>query len=49
MQQHACARVVNIEEALQIGEGIGGTQRVDAGIRQLHAIALGQCEDQLWL
>jgi hypothetical protein len=46
VQQHAGAGVVNIEKALQVGERIGGAQRVDAGIGQGHAVALGQREDQ---
>ena len=46
LQQHAGASVINVEKTLQVGKGIGRTQRIHARIRQLHAIALGQFEDQ---
>jgi hypothetical protein len=49
VQQHACACVVNVEEALQVGEGIGGTQILNAGIWQLDPIPLGQSKDEFWL
>ena len=48
-QQHAGARVINVQEALQVGESIGTAQLVDAGIRKRHPIALGQRKNQLRL
>jgi hypothetical protein len=38
-QQHAGAGVVDVEEALQVGEGVGGAQRLDARVGQRHAVA----------
>ena len=49
LQQHAGAGVVDVEEALQVGEGVGRAQRLDAGVGQRHAVALRQREDQLGL
>jgi len=49
VQQYAGARVVDIEEALQVGEGIGAAQRLHVGIGQREAVALRQREDQLGL
>ena len=49
LQQHAGAGVVDVEEALQVGERVGRAQRLDARVRQRDAIALGQREDQLGL
>src|SRR5450830_514628 len=48
-QQHAGAGVVDVEKALQIGEGIRPAQAVHIGVGQAHAIALGQGKDQLGL
>ena len=49
MQQHAGPGVVNVQKALQVGEGIGRTQRLHAGIRQRHTVALCQRNNQLGL
>ena len=49
VQQHAGAGVVDVEEALQIGEGIGGAQGLDVRIGERDAVALRQREDQLGL
>ena len=49
VQQHARACVVDVEEALQVGEGIGRTQGFYIRIRQLHTIALGQRKDEFRL
>ena len=49
MQQHAGTGVVDVEKALQVGEGVGAAQRFNAGVGQLHAIALGQGKDHLGL
>jgi hypothetical protein len=46
-QQHARAGVVDVQEALQVGEGVGAAQFFDAGIRNGHAVALREREDQL--
>ena len=48
-QQHTGACVINVQKALQVGEGVGPAQFVNAGVRKRHAIALGQCENQLRL
>lgn len=48
-QQHARARVVDVEERLQIGERVRGAQRVDRIVGKLHAVALREREDQLGL
>ena len=42
VQQHARARVVDVEERLQVGERVGGAQRVDRVVRELHAVALAR-------
>ena len=34
LQQHAGAGVVDVQEALQVGEGVGAAQLLDAGVRQ---------------
>ena len=49
VQQHAGAGIVQIQKALQIGEGIGRPHGGHVGIRQSHAIALGQRKNQLRL
>ena len=49
LQQHAGAGVVDVEEALQVGERVGRAQRLDARVGQRDAVALGQREDQLGL
>ena len=48
-QQHLGALVVDIQEVLQVGEGVGGPDLLDALERQLDAVALGQLEHQLGL
>ena len=45
VQQHAGARVVDVQEALQVGEGVGAAQLLHAGIGQRDAVAPGQGED----
>ncbi|MCY1225920.1 hypothetical protein D9M72_381320 [compost metagenome] len=45
-QQHAGAGVVDVQERLQVGKGVGGAQRLDAGVGQRHLVALRQPEDQ---
>ena len=47
--QHAGAGVVDVQKALQIGEGISAAQFLHAGIGKRHAVALGQRKDQFWL
>ena len=47
--QHAGARVVDVQEALQVAERVGLAQRLDVGVGQLDAVAGGQLEDQLGL
>jgi hypothetical protein len=49
LQQHAGASVVDVEKALQVGEGVGRAQGLHAGVGQRHAVALGQREDHLRL
>ena len=49
LKQHTGAGVVDVQKALQVGEGIGCTQGLDAGIRQAHAIALSQLKNHLRL
>jgi hypothetical protein len=49
LQQHAGAGVVDVEKALQVGEGIGATQRFHTRVRQRHPVALRQREDHLRL
>ena len=49
VQQHAGTGVVDVEKALQVAEGVGGAQRIDAGVAQRHAVALRELEDQLGL
>ncbi len=49
VQQHRGTGVVDVEEALQIGEGVGLAQRLDARVGQAQAVALRQREDQLGL
>jgi len=49
MQQHAGACVIDVQEALQIGEGIGTAQFFHAGVGQRHTVALCQREDHLGL
>ena len=48
-QQDRGPGVVDVEEALQVGEGIGRTQGFDAGVAQRDAVALRQGEDQFRL
>jgi len=45
-EQHAGARVIQVEKRLQIVEGVGGTYFFHRRIRQLHAVALSQCKHQ---
>lgn len=45
--QHGHQRVVEVQEGLEIGEGVGTAQFVLGGVRQLDAIALGEREGQL--
>ena len=47
--QHAGTRIVNIQKALQIGEGISCTKRFHAGVAQTHTVTLGQSKNQLRL
>src|SRR3546814_17969189 len=47
VQQHAGPGVVDVQEALQVGEGIGRAQRLDAGVGQGDAVALRQGEAEL--
>jgi hypothetical protein len=47
--QHAGAGVVHVQEALQVREGVGRSQRLHAGVGQRDAVAPGQLEDQLGL
>jgi hypothetical protein len=49
LQQHAGAGVVDVQEALQVGEGIGLAQLLDAGVGNAHAVALREREDELGL
>jgi hypothetical protein len=42
LQQHAGAGVVDVQEALQVCEGVGRAQRLHAGVGQRHAVAPGQ-------
>ena len=48
-QQHRHALVIEVEEILQVGEGIGAPQRLDAVIGQPHIVAPGEREHQLRL
>ncbi|MNT06628.1 hypothetical protein D3C72_1413050 [compost metagenome] len=48
-QQHAGAGVVDVQERLQVGKGVGGAQRLHAGVGQRHLVALGEPEDQFRL
>ncbi|AJW78237.1 hypothetical protein VO01_03050 [Clavibacter michiganensis subsp. insidiosus] len=41
------ARVVEVEERLQVGEGVARAEVLDARVRQVDAVALGQLEHQL--
>ena len=45
-EQHAGAGVIQVEERLQIVEGVGRAYFFHGRIRQLHAVALGQREHQ---
>ena len=49
LQQHRRPGVVEVQEALQVGEGVGLTKRLHAGVRQVHAVASCQRKDQLGL
>jgi len=49
MQKHAGARIVNVQEALQIRESVGSTQGFDTVVGQRHLIALGQGKNHLGL
>ena len=48
-QQHRHALVVEVEEILQVGEGIGAAQRLDMSIGEADVVALGEREHQLRL
>ena len=47
LDQHRGAGVIDVEEALQIGEGVGRAQCLDVRVGQRDVVALGQREDQL--
>ena len=47
--QHAGARVVDVEEALQVGERVRRAQRRDGGMRERDAVAPREPEDELGL
>ncbi len=49
LQQDAGAGVVDVEEALQVGERVGATQVFHARVGNRDAVALRQREDQLGL
>ena len=49
LDEHAGPGVVDVQEALQVGEGIGRTQRLHARVGQRDAVARRQPEDQLRL
>ncbi len=46
VQQHARARVVDVEERLQVGERVGRAQRFNGVVRERHAVAFREFEDQ---
>ncbi len=47
--QHGHQRVVEVQEGLEIGEGVGAAQLVLGGVGQRDAVALGEREGQLGL
>jgi hypothetical protein len=47
VQQHARARIVDVEKRLQIPELVRGAQRFDRVIRKTDMVALGQREREL--
>ena len=47
--QHGHQRVVEVQERLEIGEGVGAAQLVLGGVGQRDAVALGEREGQLGL
>ena len=47
--EHAGPCVIDVQKALQVGEGIGAAQGGHIGIGQLNVVALGQRKDQLGL
>ena len=47
--QHAGTRVIDIQKALQVGEGVSGSQLVHALVTQSHIVALGQSKNQFGL
>ena len=49
VQQDAGPGVVNVQKALQIGEGVGGAQSLYVGVGQLHAVACSECKNQFGL
>ncbi|MCY1518135.1 hypothetical protein D9M68_528430 [compost metagenome] len=49
LEQHARAGVVDVEKALQVGEGVGAAQLFHAGIRDRDTVSLREREDQLGL
>src|SRR3546814_3023673 len=42
--QHARALVVDVQEVLQVGEGVGGAHLLDRGERQRQPVAAGEGE-----
>ncbi|MOA23345.1 hypothetical protein D3C78_1439590 [compost metagenome] len=49
VQQHARARIVDVEKTLQVGECVGTAQGRHIGVGQLHLVALGQRKNQFRL
>jgi hypothetical protein len=47
--EHLGELVVQVQEGLQVAEGVGPPQGVDVGVTQLHAVALRQLEGELRL
>jgi hypothetical protein len=46
LEQHAGARIVDVEERLQVAEIVGGTQRLDRVIGKGNGVSLRQCKYQ---
>ena len=49
VQQDTGPSVVNIQKALQIGEGVGRAQSLHVGIGQRHTVARGERKNQFGL
>jgi len=47
--QHASPLVVDVQEVLQVGEGVGGPERRDRGEGKGDPVAPGELEHLLWL